>query len=107
MRHPELMSFRRDWVLLNTRALLAGYVLYTPIAHGFTGGHASRQLSSAQLAAHSIALVVVALLVATAQRRALAGFVSPAVGARHHRCHRITSLGSMALTPILSSAFWC
>jgi hypothetical protein len=76
MPSPELTSFRRDWVLLNTAALLAGYVLYTPIAHGFTGGHASRQLTRAQMAAHSIALVVVAVLVAIAQRRALTGFVS-------------------------------
>jgi hypothetical protein len=76
MRRPELPSFRRKWVLLNTGALLAGYVLYTPIAHGITGGHASRQLTPAQLTAHSIALVVVAVLVATAQRRALTGFVS-------------------------------
>ena len=75
MRNPEVMSFRREWVLLNTGALFAGYVLYTPIAHGLTGGHASRQLRAAQLMAHSIALVVVAVLVATAQRRALTRFV--------------------------------
>lgn len=76
MSYAELRSFRRQWVLLNTVALLAGYVLYTPIAHGITGGHASRALTGAQLAAHSIALVVVGALVAAVQRRALAGFVS-------------------------------
>ena len=76
MRHTGPNSFVREWLLLNMGAMLAGYVLYTPIAHGITGGHASRQLTTAQLTAHSIALVVVAVLVATAQRRALAGFVS-------------------------------
>ena len=61
----------------NRAALLAPYVLYTPIAHGITGGHVSRQLSVSQLAAHSIALSIVGVLVATAQRRALQGECSP------------------------------
>lgn len=68
--------FVSRWVLLNTAALLAGYVLYTPIAHGITGGHESQALTATQLATHSIALAVVAVFVATAQRRALAQFVS-------------------------------
>jgi hypothetical protein len=59
---------------LNTAALLSAYVLYTPIAHGFSGPHASRKLTSAQFIAHSIALVLVAVLVAAAQRRALSKF---------------------------------
>jgi len=76
MPNPELISFPRRWVLLNTAALLAAYVLYTPISHGFTGAHASRQLTAAQLIAHSIALVLVAVLVAIAQRHALRQLVS-------------------------------
>ncbi|HEU4931280.1 MAG TPA: hypothetical protein VFT48_04330 [Pyrinomonadaceae bacterium] len=71
-----LTSFVRAWIMQNTAALLVAYVLYTPIAHGITGGHASRELSVSQLAAHSIALAIVGVLVATAQRLALAKFVS-------------------------------
>ena len=66
-----LTRFVRAWIMQNTAGLLAAYVLYTPIAHGITGGHGSRQLSVSQLAAHSIALSIVGVLVATAQRRAL------------------------------------
>jgi len=58
-------------MLLNTAALLLGYLVYTPIAHGITGAHGSRTLTMEQLAAHSVALVIVALLVGAAQRRAL------------------------------------
>ena len=39
-----LTSFVRAWIMQNTAALLVAYVLYTPIAHGITGGHASREL---------------------------------------------------------------
>ena len=53
----------------HTAALLAGYLLYTPIAHGVTGGHEARALTEAQLIAHSVALAAVAVLVAMAQRR--------------------------------------
>jgi hypothetical protein len=70
-----LTSFVRAWTMQNATALLVAYVLYTPIAHGITGGHASRELSVSQLAAHSIALAVVGVLAAAAQRRALAKFV--------------------------------
>lgn len=69
-------NFQRRWVFLNTAALVAGYVMYTPIAHGITGGHGGRELTASQLAVHSIALGVVAALVACAQRRALAPFVA-------------------------------
>ncbi len=51
-----LTRFVRAWIMQNTAALLSAYVLYTPIAHGITGGHLSRELSLSQLAAHSIAL---------------------------------------------------
>ena len=54
-----LTRFVRAWIIHNTAALLAAYVLCTPIAHGITGGHASRELSVSQLAAHSIALSIV------------------------------------------------
>lgn len=69
-------TFRRQWLLLNTAALLTGYVLYTPIAHGITGSHATRGLTTPQLMAHSVALAVVGLLVAAAQRRALTEYVT-------------------------------
>jgi hypothetical protein len=68
------MSFSRQWFLYNTAAWLAGFVLYSPIAHGVTGGH-TRDLTPAQLIAHAIALVVVAVIVATAQRRVLVRWV--------------------------------
>jgi hypothetical protein len=62
------VSFPRQWLRWQTAAWLAGFVLYTPIAHGVTGGH-GRDLTPAQLVAHCIALAVVAVIVATAQRR--------------------------------------
>ena len=67
-------SFVWRWTGLVSAAFFAGYALYTPIGHGITGGH-DRQLSSAQFAAHCVALAVVGLLVSGAQRRALAPFV--------------------------------
>jgi hypothetical protein len=69
------VTFSRQWLLFNAAAWLAGFVLYTPIAHGVTGGH-GRELTPAQLIAHAIALAVVAVIVATAQRRVLTPFVS-------------------------------
>lgn len=68
------VSFPRQWLRWNTAAWLAGFVLYTPIAHGITGGH-GRDLAPAQLVAHCIALAVVAVIVATAQRRVLTQYV--------------------------------
>ncbi|ANM30311.1 hypothetical protein ABI59_13105 [Acidobacteria bacterium Mor1] len=64
-------GFARTWLVGNTLALMAGYLLYTPIGHGFTGGH-GRELNGAQLVSHTLALSVVALFVALAQRRMLA-----------------------------------
>jgi hypothetical protein len=32
-------SFPKRWTIANTLALLVGYILYTPIAHGLSGGH--------------------------------------------------------------------
>lgn len=70
----EPISFARQWFRLNAAAMLLGYLVYTPIAHGVTGAH-GRELTVAQLAAHSIALGVVAMMVASAQRHVLARFV--------------------------------
>jgi hypothetical protein len=67
-------SFARRWTIANTLALLVGYILYTPLAHGLTGPHA-RNLSAAQVLAHSLALSIVAVLVAAAQRRELGRYV--------------------------------
>jgi hypothetical protein len=58
-------------------AVVAGHLLYTPIAYGVNGGH-GRHLTVEQIVAHCIALAVVAILVAAAQRRALAPFASGA-----------------------------
>jgi hypothetical protein len=70
---PTTLSQR--WFLWNSVAWLIGFVLYTPIAHGVTGGHPGA-LTPAQILAHSIAVSVVGIIVAGAQRRALAPFVS-------------------------------
>ncbi|GMV60477.1 MAG: hypothetical protein AMXMBFR72_35650 [Betaproteobacteria bacterium] len=72
MKRPTLVSQR--WFRWNAAAWLIGYVLYTPIAHGVTGGH-GRDLTTSQLLAHCVGLAVVAVIVAVAQRRALAPFV--------------------------------
>lgn len=72
---PRNATFVRRWLIFNTIALLTAYVLYTPIAHGVTGAH-GRDLTSAQLLAHSIALAVVAAIVAAAQRHVLVQFVT-------------------------------
>lgn len=71
-------TFWRQWVALNTGALFLGYLLDTPIAHGITGKHAGLNLAPAQLMAHIVALSLVATLVALAQRRALAPYVTVA-----------------------------
>ena len=69
------MNFTPRWLMFNTVAMFAGYLMYTPIAHGVTGGH-GRDLTAAQLVAHSLALAVVAILVTSAQRHVLAPFVT-------------------------------
>ena len=68
-------SFLRRWWIANTLAFLAGYLLYTPIAHGITGGH-GRTLSVSQIVAHSAAMVIAALFVVVAQRAALKGHLN-------------------------------
>jgi hypothetical protein len=60
--------------MANTAAFVIGYLLYTPIAHGVTGGH-PLGLTSAQYVAHSVAMAVAAWIVVVAQRRALKGHV--------------------------------
>ena len=74
---PSHNRMARQWLLFNSVALFAAYVLYTPVAHGLTGSH-GRVLTSPQLVAHSIALAVVALAVAAAQRHVLKQFVAVA-----------------------------
>jgi hypothetical protein len=59
----------------NTVGLLIAYLLYTPIAHGLTGTH-PRGLDAAQIASHSLALAIVAVSVAAAQRHVLRRYVS-------------------------------
>jgi hypothetical protein len=73
MQHAD--AFPRRWTIANTLALLLAYVVYTPIAHGVTGAH-PRGLSAAQVVSHSLALGIVALSVATAQRHVLNRYVS-------------------------------
>jgi hypothetical protein len=70
---PTTLS--QSWFRWNSVAWFTGFVLYTPIAHGVTGGHRGA-LTPAQILAHSIAVSVVAVIIAGAQRRALAPFVS-------------------------------
>ena len=69
------VGFLRRWVGWNTVAFLVGYLLYTPIGHGITGGH-DRDLTASQIIAHCVALLVVGVMVAAAQRRALGGVAS-------------------------------
>ncbi len=68
-------TFSQHWFLWNSVAWLVGFVLYTPIAHGVTGAHPGA-LTPVQILAHTIAVSVVGITVAGAQRRALAPFVS-------------------------------
>jgi hypothetical protein len=68
-------NFSRRWSLRNSLAWSIGFVVYTPIAHGVTGAHAGG-LTPSQIVAHSMAVAVVGLIVAGAQRWALAPFVS-------------------------------
>ena len=63
-------SFTKKWVTANTVGMSIAYLLYTPIAHGFTGGH-ERYLSAIEILIHSIALGVVALILFYFQRKAL------------------------------------
>jgi hypothetical protein len=68
-------SFPKRWVIANTFALLFGYVLYTPIAHGLGGDH-PQGMSAFQILTHSIALAVVALSLVAAQRHALRPYLA-------------------------------
>ena len=67
--------FPRRWTVTNTFALLFGYVLYTPIAHGLGGDHPGG-LSAFQIFTHSIALAVVAVSLAAAQRQVLLPYIA-------------------------------
>ena len=68
-------SFAGRWFRLNAIAWLAGFLPYSFFAHGITGGHGP-DLTSAQYVSHSTAMAVAAIIVAEAQRRALADHVS-------------------------------
>lgn len=70
-----LPRFAGRWFRWNAIAWLVGFLPFSPIAHGITGGHGP-DLTPAQYAAHSAALTVAAIIVAAAQRRALADYVS-------------------------------
>jgi hypothetical protein len=63
-------SFSLRWTIANTLALLFGYVLYTPIAHGIGGDH-PQGMRPLQIFTHAVALAVVAASVFAAQRRVL------------------------------------
>jgi hypothetical protein len=67
-------SLSQRWFRSNSIAWVIGFVLYTPIAHGVTGAHPDG-LTPAQILAHTIAVSVVGIIVAAAQRRALSPFV--------------------------------
>jgi hypothetical protein len=67
--------FPRRWVIANTLALLFGYVLYTPIAHGLGGDHPGG-LTAYQIFTHSIALAVVAGSLVAAQRHVLRPWIA-------------------------------
>jgi hypothetical protein len=67
--------FPRRWVIANTLALLFGYVLYTPIAHGLGGDHPGG-LTGYQVFTHSIGLAVVAVSVLAAQRYVLQPWIA-------------------------------
>jgi hypothetical protein len=68
-------TLAQRWFLSNSVAWLIGFVVYTPIAHGVTGAHLDG-LTPPQIVAHSTAVAVVGVIVAGAQRLALAPFVS-------------------------------
>ncbi len=66
--------FLKNWVKSNTLAFFISFILYTPIAHGFTGHH-TRDLSASQLIAHSLGLALVAIFVFLSQKRVLKHYV--------------------------------
>jgi hypothetical protein len=71
----DVERFPWRWVIANTLALLFGYVLYTPIAHGLGGDHPGG-LTGYQIFAHSIALAVVAVSLLAAQRQVLRPWIA-------------------------------
>ncbi len=71
----KLPSVAGRWFRWNAIGWLAGFMPFSFLAHGITGGH-TPDLTPAQYTAHSIAMAVAAIIVAGAQRRALAGYVS-------------------------------
>ncbi len=70
-----MTGFAGRWIRWNAIAWLAGFLPFSFIAHGITGGHGA-DLTAAQYVAHSIAMAVAAIIVAAAQRLVLADYVS-------------------------------
>ncbi len=66
--------FLKKWITANTVGMLIAYLLYTPIAHGITGGH-ENNLTTNQLVAHCIALAVVGLILFLFQKSILKNFI--------------------------------
>ena len=66
-------NFKKKWIIANTIAMLVAYLIYTPIAHGFTGSH-TKDLTSFQMVMHVIALGTVAFIVFYAQRSVLSKY---------------------------------
>ena len=62
--------FLKKWILVNTAGFFIGYLLYTPIGHGFTGNH-GRELDTNQIIAHCVALAVVGLILFSFQKSVL------------------------------------
>ncbi len=79
MARVATSAFVGTWIKANLAAFFVGYLLYTPIGHGLTGGH-DRELTPAQIVAHTVALLVLAALVTGAQRRALRPHVEVGLG---------------------------
>ncbi len=61
-------------MLVNTLGFLIGYLLYTPIGHGFTGNH-GREMNTEQIFAHSVGLAVVALILFLLQKKVLNPYI--------------------------------
>ena len=70
MVSAEASVLSRRWWQANSIAFVVAYLLYVPVAHGFTGAHPG-PLSPRQLIAHTVGLVVVAGVIFGAQLWAL------------------------------------
>lgn len=64
----------KKWIVANLAVVVVAYILYAPLAHGFTGGH-GYSITFAQFLAHTIALSWVSIAVGTIQVRLLRSFL--------------------------------